>query len=157
MLAHSQWLTTLVLLLPSMAQDAICPEPCAPDPMTTEFGNIPPGAELIFHFHSVSPGDGYSVIDIQTGTPICSTCTPCKAKLKFKYSPNGTATGACYSPDGGATWASTPSDVVRNVPVQTNCNEIPQEIRIDVASLTTPCGQSPLFFATARLGCHCDA
>jgi hypothetical protein len=149
----------LLLAVPTVAaaEDPVCPDPCTPDPQINLFGVPPVGSELTFEFHTVTPGNAYTVIDLGTWTPICSTCTPCKAVLKFEYKPNGSATQACYSPDGGGTWVATPSDVLRNIQIQTNCNALPQQIQIDIAHVGVPCGQSPIFFATAQLLCHCDA
>lgn len=159
-----RFLLLALLLAPALSiaeaavstQNPLCPEYCSPDARISILGNTPVGATLTFQFENVTNGEGKTLTDTQTGVSECSTCTPCKARLRFRYDPGSSGTQACYSPDSGITWAPSSSGVTRFVPMKTGCDEVPQLVVIDIAETSVPCGQSTFFFATAELFCFCD-
>ena len=128
-----QMAVLLLSVLAGPASAQLCTETCTVTPENPCTGSLPSGTILIFQWENATPGDGETVTDPETGESVCTTCTACKAKLRFYLAPGGNLVQACVQVDEGP-WLPLVPLVNREHWDDTNCGEEPKEYRIAVAN-----------------------
>lgn len=142
-----------LLAQPAAAQG--CESVCAANPDVVTSGTIPSGTTVTYGFVPWTDLDGEgTIVYDQQGVPTCTTCEQCSALLEFAFDAGSTSKEACYTLGSWSNWQLSSGDY-RTFLVEENCDATPETYEIYVGEISTACGVSPDYSATARLYCGC--